>query len=94
MVKVLLQFKNDDEADDFFRGINKAFIEHHEKIPDHECTYVATFEIRRAGGRTKQFSETDVNLMRSMRDDHNLTYTEIAKRFGTSRQTVMKYLKE
>lgn len=94
-MEVVMQFQSAEDSADFFRGVNKAFeITSKETIKGYENAYKVNFEIRRAGGRKLQFDDTDINLMRSMRNEHGMTYTEIAQRFGTSRQTIMNYLKK
>lgn len=94
-MKAIILFDKQDDADTFFKGFNKAFVlDKKEKLPEDQICYRIDFDIRRAGGRTPKFNETDINLMRDMRNTYEKTYTEIAERFGVSRQTVMKYLKE
>lgn len=88
-------FDKREDADTFFKGLNKAFVlEKKEELPESKLCYRIDFDIRRAGGRTPKFDATEVNLMKDMRNNYNMSYTEIAKRFDVSRQTIMKYLKE
>ena len=45
----------------------------------------------RGAGRKPMFSKTEVAVMRSMREQ-GIPVKDIADRFGTSRQTISKYL--
>ena len=94
-MKAIIRFDTQDDADDFFRGFNKAFIlENKEDLSESPICYRIEFDVRRAGGRKPKFDTTEINLMRDMKNNYSMSYVEIAKRFGVSRQTIMNYLKE